>query len=559
MGCLSDDEALEFAQTRMSAAAHADADAHIGGCAACRRLVAEALKYFTEDERHQLHGASVEQPQRSGLLLPGARVSRFEIIGVLGVGAAGVVYRAHDSQLQRQVALKLLRPDIVDPRIAGKWRQRFLFEAQAMARLSHPNVVVIYDAGVLDNQVFIAMELVEGETLTSWLDGAPRDFRQVVGIFLQLGRGLAAAHTAGVVHGDFKPENVLVAPDGRARIGDFGLARAAGAGRGVPTPALSGTPIYMAPEQLTGRAAPDTRSDQFSFCVALYRAVYGHHPVERPGQVRRPSAGHAVPAEVHAVLARGLSAHPEARHPSMVDVVDALERAMRRAAMRRTGRRIATAALGAAIMALAAGGVWRVAYGPRCGDGRVDPGEQCDDGNASNADGCVAKCQFARCGDGFVRAVVESCDDGNTHDGDGCSASCVACSPGTPCQEQGWTARPGTSHAYRLFSDTMAGDSAAMRCARMGAHLAIPADQTEQAFVAGFSAFAAPGFWIGINDRAREGDFRSLDGRRLAFEHFARGEPDDPTGENDCVAVDRDGFWHDRPCQQPHAYVCEVD
>ncbi|MCB9756176.1 MAG: serine/threonine protein kinase [Myxococcales bacterium] len=211
---------------------------------------------------------------------PLAQIARYRVETELGRGGMGVVYRAYDPDLDRAVALKLIKAVFVD----DEARARFLREAQAMARLQHPNVVAVHDVGLDDDSLFIAMDFVEGSTLDAWLRAAPRTVQQRLDVLVAAGRGLAAAHAAGLVHRDFKPANVLVGTDGRPRILDFGLVH----GRGhddvadAPTetsqPSTSslltdeltrvgsfmGTPAYMSPEQYFDAGVGD-RSDQFSF------------------------------------------------------------------------------------------------------------------------------------------------------------------------------------------------------------------------------------------------------------------------------------------------------
>ncbi|WP_123784021.1 serine/threonine-protein kinase [Corallococcus macrosporus] len=293
------------------------------------------------------------EPRDSGQV----RVGRYHILDTLGAGGMGAVYSAYDPELHRRVAIKLLHPD-ANPAARSDGASRLLREAQAMARLSHPNVVSVYDAGTFAGRVFIAMERVDGLSLRHWLRAEHRTWREVLDIFRQAGRGLAAAHAAGLVHRDFKPANVLVSKEGRAQVTDFGLARttadldAAEAGRGT-TPALPrvapedllqtalteaglvmGTPAYMPPEQHEdGRI--DARGDQFSFCASLYEALYGQLPFNgkrpdeyleeaRSGRVRPPPRGSRVPAWVLRAVTRGLSPVPEARFPSMGVLLEAL-------------------------------------------------------------------------------------------------------------------------------------------------------------------------------------------------------------------------------------------
>ncbi|HVV84724.1 MAG TPA: serine/threonine-protein kinase, partial [Kofleriaceae bacterium] len=233
-----------------------------------------------------------------------ARLGRFEVLGRLGQGGMGQVLRARDPQLGREVALKLLHADLdaaQAPHHAEVARRRLLREAQAMARLDHPNVIGVHEVGEDGGRVFLVMERVSGTTLGGWLAAAPRGWREVLAVFAQVGAGLAAAHAAGLVHRDVKPDNILVGDDGRVRVTDFGLVGVDGVSgpparpgerdevdptgatrESLPPPlthegALVGTPGYMAPEQVRGRAA-DARSDQFGLCVTLYEALFGRAP-----------------------------------------------------------------------------------------------------------------------------------------------------------------------------------------------------------------------------------------------------------------------------------------
>jgi hypothetical protein len=268
----------------------------------------------------------------------------------------GVVYKAHDPKLNRVVAVKLLRPRS-DASATDHLSLRMLREARAMARLRHPNVVAVYDVGDVGDQVFVAMEYVLGGTLSSWLAEKPRSWREILAMYVSAGRGLAAAHDAGLVHRDFKPDNVLVGRDGEVRVTDFGLARSAEGKRtslhdspAIPsepelgsdltnTGVLVGTPAYMSPEQM--RREPATfRSDIFSFCASLYEALHGVRPFEgatlgvlrsnvASGRMRKAPRQSRVPAMVRRALVRGLHPQPEERFPSMHLLIDALERAAR--------------------------------------------------------------------------------------------------------------------------------------------------------------------------------------------------------------------------------------
>ena len=263
-------------------------------------------------------------------------LGRYRVLERLGQGGMGVVFRAHDPQLRRDVALKLLH---ARGGVGREQQARLRREALALGRLSHPNVVQVFEVGEVDEHMFVVMELVRGTTLRAWLGERARSVAEVVAIAGQVGRGLAAAHAAGIVHRDLKPENVLVGEDGRARVVDFGLARAMDGGA-VPagslevpltkTGTLLGTPAFMAPEQVRDPTSADARSDQFSFCVLVYEALYGERPfVERgsaeASEIRAAPAGSAVPMQLRAALLRGLQGEPERRWPSMAALIAALE------------------------------------------------------------------------------------------------------------------------------------------------------------------------------------------------------------------------------------------
>jgi serine/threonine protein kinase/tetratricopeptide (TPR) repeat protein len=376
----------------------------------------------------------------------GTAIRRYVVLDTIGAGAMGVVYAAYDRDLDRKIALKLVR----DPRRRSS-RKRLLREAKALAQLSHPSVVAVFDVGTYRDQVFLAMELVTGQTLRSWLRAAPRSRREVLEVYHRAGEGLAAAHAAGIVHRDFKPDNILIDQRGRVRVADFGLAlidrsggqdglRESGGGEGEggersrraaahvddvdvvdvvddgsgeptdrdpssdpsgdpsdsdgvfghlspghlasgETPAgrtraltatgmVLGTPAYMAPEQGSGYLPVDARADQYSFCVALYEGLCGHRPFEgadtelagaatdgaattapaglspvpspfaaaldlhRSSPPAPPSA-RELPARLHRVLARGLSAEPADRYPSMEALLADLDRGEARPRRRR--------------------------------------------------------------------------------------------------------------------------------------------------------------------------------------------------------------------------------
>ncbi len=407
MRCLDENGVIDFTQGRLSVAGARQASGHIDGCAECRQLVAEVLRSTGRDEEDSggaptLPPTSVDGTDSLGVqptwvgepaprgssprLSQGTRVGRYVVEEQLGQGGMGVVFAAHDPELDRRISLKLLR---ADPKGAcsSEGRTRLVREAQALARLAHPNVVAVHDVGTWEDQVFVAMELVPGGTLGQWLQEQKPGWRKTLELFLLAGRGLAAAHAAGLVHRDFKPDNVLMGLDGRVRVTDFGLARP---DSGADTPAtkslppvsgdsplgmaltragsLVGTPAYMAPEQLAGGVA-DPRSDQFSFCVALYEGLYGERPF-RGDSVRslslevmegriRPVPRTQVPARLRKVVVKGLSTSSRERYESMEALLHALERAARPHGRSPWNYLTAAALLIAALAAVGVTASWR--------------------------------------------------------------------------------------------------------------------------------------------------------------------------------------------------------
>ncbi len=344
MPCLTEEIVLGLLERTLPPAARADALAHVAGCADCRQWLAHATRSI-----------EAEAPAAG----PPAAADRYVELEAIGAGSMGIVYRARDTVLGRLVALKVLWQLGQDAQ-GARLLQGLQQEAEAMARLQHPNVVAIFDAGVYRQHVFLSMELVEGQTLAAWLE-TPRPWREVLEAFAQAGRGLGAAHAAGLVHHDFTPRNVMRGHDGRVRVTDFGFARAATEPGGS-----SGTPAYLAPEKWRGASA-DARSDQFSFGVALFEALYGQRPfsgatlpeLERAvlaGAVMTPGDRRGVPAAVHRVVVRALAADPAARWPSMTQLLEALE-----AARRAPRRRVLAIGAGLGLCALALGGQWLAA------------------------------------------------------------------------------------------------------------------------------------------------------------------------------------------------------
>ncbi len=301
------------------------------------------------------------------------KLGSFTVLDRLGSGAMGTVYSAYDGQLDRKVAIKLLHRDETD-------RDRMLQEAQALARLSHPNVVAIFEVGTWERRPFMVMELIDGVTLATWLASARRSWRGVRDVLCDAARGLAAAHRVGLVHRDFKPANVLIDREGRVRVADFGLARPRATGPIVPptlddvlvptsrseavthSGSLAGTPAYMAPELFEGVAASD-RSDQFAFCAVLYEALVGVRPFSgdtipeiaksvMDGTFRGWPRDCGVPGFLRRIVERGLARDPAARFASMDEVVALLQR--------EPTRRVRAWALGLGVATVSAVATWSI-------------------------------------------------------------------------------------------------------------------------------------------------------------------------------------------------------
>ena len=354
--CPRDGEFVELLERGPVRPDDARLGAHLAACGACRALVDELMNGETELTQ-ALVSALAETPiTAGGTLTPDERgvrksIGRYRVLSLIGRGGMGDVHAAYDPELDRRVALKLLRT----AQSSKDARERLLREARALGRLSHPNVVQVYDVGEHEGDVFVAMELVEGQAFDAWCRGAPGPgWRAVLAAYLDAARGLSAAHEKGLVHRDVKPSNILRGKDGRVRVVDFGLAAA---GEGPPveelsaaqaspadarltaTGAILGTPLYMAPEQYEGpRVGP--ASDQYSLCAALYEGLYGAPPFvagpdaaarlgeiiaqKREGAPRDPPLRSPVPAWVHQAILRGLAPRPEDRYPSIPALIDAL-------------------------------------------------------------------------------------------------------------------------------------------------------------------------------------------------------------------------------------------
>jgi serine/threonine-protein kinase len=299
-----------------------------------------------------------DPPAARGGLRPGSVVGRYTLSRRLGMGGMGVVYAAHDPHLGRDVALKLLRR----PERSRNVATQLLQEAVALAQLSHPNVVAVYDVGSQEGVVFISMELVEGQTLRDWLDERARSWQEILPIFLEIADGLVATHRAGVLHLDIKPENILLDADGRPRITDFGLAKFAAADD-PSSLKLRGTPAYMAPEQFV--ESPSPASDQYGFCVSLWEAIYGARPFAATTMLEAYRATREAPTAVvpeqskaprrfAEILRRGLLPDPAARYPSIADLAAELRACRRR--LERPKRLLRMGAIGAGLAALGVAG-----------------------------------------------------------------------------------------------------------------------------------------------------------------------------------------------------------
>ena len=366
MQCADSTKWLALADGRLGADEEVALREHAATCESCAphlALIDQKRRLARDAPTQELSSTQLPRPvEPAPVLERGTSVGRFVIIDTVGMGGMGAVYSAWDPDLDRRVALKTLHVAGTSDATA---HGRMLREAQAMARLSHPNVVNVFDVGEHRGGIFIAMEFVPGVTLRTWERAQQRSWREVVSVFLQAGRGLAAAHAAHLVHRDFKPANVLLGEDGRARVTDFGVARADGSlepvgpmsttvalARGDDSGRLNsnsfsepltrgdmvvGTVGYMSPEQAEAKT-PDARSDQFAFCICLWEGLYGKRPFTGNSILEVTSAlmagvlpprprGTQAPNWVHTILLRGLQRDPEKRYPTMEALLAEFERA----------------------------------------------------------------------------------------------------------------------------------------------------------------------------------------------------------------------------------------
>jgi tetratricopeptide (TPR) repeat protein len=390
VACLDEDSVLAFVDGSADDEARASIEGHLADCPLCTDLVAASVGGAPAALAPQSLGDALS---KEGGLVRGADVGRYVILGLVGRGGMGEVYAAYDPRLDRKIALKLLHERSGRGTRGQTAQERLLREAQAIARLTHPNVVVVHDAGAIDDEthgvrVYLAMEFIEGQTLAAWLAAEPRSWRAICDVFAAAGEGLSAAHAAGLVHRDFKPQNVMVGKDDAVRVTDFGLASDASevptgdttvldlarSSKQVTTDTIAltgtgvllGTPLYMAPEQFLARPT-DARTDQFSFCVALYEALYGQRPFPSDslqtlvgavvsGRVQQPPQKTRVPAFVRKIVMRGLQPLSASRYSSMRELIAAL-----RADPLRRHRTVALSATLALAVVVAVAAVDRVA------------------------------------------------------------------------------------------------------------------------------------------------------------------------------------------------------
>jgi hypothetical protein len=299
--CPAEETVAAYAAGQLTGPERDSFDSHLDTCRDCQELVAAVAKA-------EPRSGDATEPAGDSTEVRGGQLGRYLLLARLGAGGMGVVYAAYDPELDRRVALKVLRHARAGTRLRD--------EARAIAKLAHPNVVAVHDVGEVDEEVFVAMEHVSGVTLRDWL-ATPRTPREILDVFVQAGRGLAAAHRAGLVHRDVKPSNILVDEDGRARVADFGLAREADTG----AQGVAGTPGYMAPEQQAGEAV-DARADQYAFCVALAQALALDAGASGFGlRASGGRGGGGVSERVKRAVRRGMAERVEDRFPTMDELL----------------------------------------------------------------------------------------------------------------------------------------------------------------------------------------------------------------------------------------------
>ena len=357
MDCLEETTFHDYLTRRLSSEAQNEVEGHLASCSSCVEVLSALPVSTPPDEK----SPALARDSRRGAL------ARFRVMEQVGHGGSGMVLVAHDPDLDRKVAIKVLHVQ-ANTNDGATAQARLVREARSMARVTHRNVTSVYEAGIDEGEVFIVMEFVEGGNLRQWLSRVQPGWRQIVEMFVAAGRGLCAAHAAGVVHRDFKATNVLVGDDDRVLVTDFGLAAAGPIGSAsewdfegadltvrtlTRTGAVLGTPAYMAPEQIL-RQPLDPRADQFSFCVALHEALYGQRPFSGrtckelfnnvlEQRVVPVAAQSKIPRKLRRILLRGMARDPCQRYAKLAQLLDDLESVLR------ARKRRLTVAIGVAV------------------------------------------------------------------------------------------------------------------------------------------------------------------------------------------------------------------
>lgn len=353
--CPSEDEFVALLDGTIESSRLQRMEEHLAACRACAETLGELAKVW-------VHSSAPEEeknvPEHDGFQSVDSVVGRYQVNALLGHGGMGVVYKAYDPELQRHVALKILRPDLYIPQQKEEHEARLLREARLLAALHHPNIPTIFEVGTWNHQTFLAIQYVDGKDLRRWLQTNRPSWREIVEIYLRVGSGIVAAHQAGVIHRDIKPDNILIENNGEVFVTDFGLART----QRVKPVELSnepqslndtltvkggilGTLAYMSPEQIDGFQAT-VLSDQFSFCLSLYESLYGVRPFVghsldsvrasmQSGAIARPSNS-SIPSKLFQAIAKGLETLPVDRHASMETLLNELEVIVRK------GRRVSS-------------------------------------------------------------------------------------------------------------------------------------------------------------------------------------------------------------------------
>lgn len=603
MACLSEEKIVAFASGRLGPQERREAETHLDGCVSCRVTVAEVSTMLTLGPEFDAGLGDESLLDAEGPLAKGTAIGRYLVIQVVGGGAGGVVYEAYDPQLGRKVGLKLLRVKAKGDAML----KRLLAEAQAMARLSHPNVVAVFDAGVHDGWVYIVLEFVEGQTLTAWLQQNRRSPGEIIEVFTDVAQGLAAAHHAGVIHRDVKPDNMMVTAEGVGRLTDFGLAQSEGHSDELAV-AGRGTPAFMAPEQRAS-GATSAASDQFSFCLALDWALHG-----RTLPPLRHARSKGLRRRVRRALARGMRNQPAERWKSMDDLLAAIR-----------PRRTPWGLLGIAALAVVAllGGwrLWsapppktRVELYPHCRDALYGEGGHCflQEQQPRDFAGAQAWCE-AHSGYLATCVSVNECRSINRAIATGTESwigmrvgakgepqwltdevllpharithkrraeqNCAfaakaamatqwqwdACETvrGFLCETPSFATNPASKLSYRVNPQPLTHENAEAACRRNDGRLARVRTEGDQLFLEAMLALditTYPVLWLGARRASNGADLLWNDGSKLAWQNFAFRQPDNFDGQQGCLAIDmKSKGWHDRYCSARHASICEYE